>query len=322
MRKGSRNYLFAQKAKEGMLAAVAVFNNPLIHFKSETTITLVCTAWTYLLQAYCLENHIEIRKLNSSGGRRKFARTAEGDVKTVELKELVKLSGKILSEPCQDNLLFLIGIRNRIQHYVGAGLDSLIAPKIQANILSFKRAIEQVTYGLISIEDELPFALQFAELSLLQTKELLTGKAIPLSLKTFILDFESSLAPEIWQDTEYQARVKLQVVNKERGEDLEFVKVLGIGADAPEGATAAYLKEVEKRKFTPTEIINQMHDLGYTSFGMQQHTELWQERDGKNPKYGYGCEVANRWLWYQNWIDQVVLPHCESTYEKVEVNNQ
>lgn len=316
MRKGSKNYLFAQKAKEGMLAAVAVFNNPLIRFKSETTVTLICTAWTYLLQAYCLENDIEIRKLNPNGGRRKFARTAEGDIKTIELKELIKLSRNILSEACQDNLLFLIGIRNRIQHYVGAELDSLIAPKIQANILSFKRVIEKVTNGIVSMEDELPFALQFSELSLRQTKELLTSKVIPAPLKTFILDFESSLTPEVWEDTEYQARVKLQVVNKERGEDLEFVKVLGIGTEAPDGVTASYLKEVEKRKYTPTEVVSQMHELGFTGFGIQQHTELWQEKDGKNPRLGFGCEVANRWLWYQNWVTQVVKPHCEAVYGK------
>lgn len=314
MRKGSKNFLYAQKAKEGMLAAVAVFNNPLIHFKSETTVTLICTAWTYLLQAYCLENHIEIRKQNTGGGRWKFARTAQGDIKTVELKELVKLSGKLLSEPCQDNLSFLIGVRNRIQHYVGAELDSLIAPKIQANILSFKRAIVQVTNGLISMEEELPFALQFSELSLHQTKELLTGKAIPLSLKTFILDFESSLTPEIRQDAEYQARVKLQVVNKERGEDLEFVKVLGIGSEAPEGVTASYLKEVEKEKRTASEIVDLMHRNGYPSFNMTEHTHLWQEKDGKNPKYGYAIEIAGRWLWYENWINQVVLPYCKEKY--------
>ncbi len=316
MRRGSKHYLYCLRAKECMLAAVAVFNNPLIRFKSETTITLVCTAWTYLLQVHCLENGLEIRKLDSCGARRKFARTAEGDVKTIELKELVKLSHDILSEACQENLVFLIGIRNRIQHYVGVELDSLIAPKIQANILTFKRVIEQVTDGAVSMGEELPFALQFSELSLHQTKELLTGKAIPVSLKTFILDFESKLAPEIWKDSEYQARVKLQVVNKERGEDLEFVKVLEIGTEAPEGVTASYLKEVEKRKYTPTEIIKQMHELGFPDFGMQEHIELWQKKDGKNPKYGYGCEIANRWFWYQSWIDQVVKPHCESVYTK------
>ena len=314
MRKGSKSYIFAVKAKEGMLAAVEIFNSPLITFKSETTITLVCTAWTYLLQAHCLEASREIRQLEPRKSRRKFARSKEGEYLTLPLPDLMDVCPDILSEPTKKNLQFLIGVRNRIQHYAGHEIDSLIAPKIQANILSFKEALKTVSVNLITIENELPYALQFSELSLQQTKQLLTKGKSSSSLKTFILEFEGKLTPELRQSPEYQARVKLQVINRERGEDLQYVEVLGIGKESPDSVSTTYLKEVEKTKHTATEVIEMMEAEGFVGFRMKNHTDLWKSRDGKNPKYGYCYELAGRCFWYDKWINEVVRPFCKENH--------
>lgn len=40
------------KSREAMMAAVQLYNNPQITFKTETFITLAVIAWTYLLHAY------------------------------------------------------------------------------------------------------------------------------------------------------------------------------------------------------------------------------------------------------------------------------
>jgi hypothetical protein len=40
------------KAREAMLSAVQIFNNPLITFKTESFIVLSVIAWTYLLHAH------------------------------------------------------------------------------------------------------------------------------------------------------------------------------------------------------------------------------------------------------------------------------
>lgn len=40
------------KSREAMMAAVQIYNNPLISFKSESFIVLSNIAWTYLLHAY------------------------------------------------------------------------------------------------------------------------------------------------------------------------------------------------------------------------------------------------------------------------------
>lgn len=119
---------------------------------------------------------------------------------TVPLSELISLSDDVLDQEILSNLLFLIGIRNRVQHHVGSSIDQLVAPKIQANILAFRYTLTIVTHGQITIKNELPYALRFSELSIQQTKELLSGGKVSPSLKTFILELEGSLSPEIRQN--------------------------------------------------------------------------------------------------------------------------
>ena len=41
-----------KKARESMLAAVEIYNNPNITFKAETFITLAIISWTYVMHAY------------------------------------------------------------------------------------------------------------------------------------------------------------------------------------------------------------------------------------------------------------------------------
>ena len=49
------------KSREAALAAVQIFNNPQINFKSEIFIVIIIIAWTYLLHAYFRKNKIEYR---------------------------------------------------------------------------------------------------------------------------------------------------------------------------------------------------------------------------------------------------------------------
>src|SRR3974390_675465 len=50
-----------KKAREAMLTAVQIFNNPHVEFKSELFIVTTIIAWTYLLHAYYRRKHIDYR---------------------------------------------------------------------------------------------------------------------------------------------------------------------------------------------------------------------------------------------------------------------
>ena len=49
---GSIKKELAIKAREAMLSAVEIYNNPNVQFKSEIFIVLSIIAWTYLMHAY------------------------------------------------------------------------------------------------------------------------------------------------------------------------------------------------------------------------------------------------------------------------------
>ena len=44
-------------------------------------------------------------------------------------------------------------------------------------------------------------------------------------------------------------------------------------------------------KYRPSTIVKQMKAEGFAKFSMQQHTNLWQEKDAKNAKIQYGTQV-------------------------------
>lgn len=88
-----------------------------------------------------------------------------------------------------------------------------------------------------------------------------------------------------------------------------------VSADSPLAKTVDHdywvLKEIERKKYRPTDIVSLMNEEGYPRFGIYNHTQLWKRLDGKNPGKGYGTEVLpGQWLWYDRWVD-VVRKYCQ-----------
>lgn len=91
---------------------------------------------------------------------------------------------------------------------------------------------------------------------------------------------------------------------------VEFIK-----SDSPlaEGIekTYAVLKETEKRKYLPGEIVSLMKENGYKNFSLNKHTDLWKSRNAKDPKYSYGVQISKTWYWYETWLKEVEK-HCQA----------
>ena len=78
---GSVKSELVKKSRESALAAVQIFNNPSMSFKSEAYIVLMIIAWTYLLHAYYRKENVEYRYFEMQGSRKKFHKTAKGAYK-------------------------------------------------------------------------------------------------------------------------------------------------------------------------------------------------------------------------------------------------
>ncbi len=89
---------------------------------------------------------------------------------------------------------------------------------------------------------------------------------------------------------------------------IKFVKADSVVAQQV-NATYAVVKEMEKPKWLPSEIVKKMSEEGFSRFGMHQHTELWKALDAKNAAKGLGVAIGKAWYWYDPWLE-LVRKHC------------
>lgn len=70
-----------KKAREAMLAAVQIYNNPQVTFKAESFITLAVIGWTYLLHAFLRSKGIDYRYYRYTGKKKVYDKTKYGAYK-------------------------------------------------------------------------------------------------------------------------------------------------------------------------------------------------------------------------------------------------
>ena len=119
-------------------------------------------------------------------------------------------------------------------------------------------------------------------------------------------EFEQHLTAEQRADPRFAFRVFMvhRTANRAPSSDLA-VELVPPGSDIAEKFNLA-LKEVEKRKYLPKEIVRTVQAEGWPRFTMDSHTKLWKNLAAKDPAKGYGViAVGNQWCWYETWLNRV-----------------
>jgi hypothetical protein len=310
---GSYATELVKKAREAMLSAVQIHNNPQVDFKSELFIVTSVIAWTYLLHAYYRKAGVEYRQVDptAKGKRRRFLRTRYGATRHWSLEQCLESKDSPLSKAVKQNLMFLIGIRHEIEHQMTTRIDDQLSAKFMASALNFNAAIKTLFDKKYSLEKEQAFSIQFSSIDETTARSLMVDVDLPQHIKSFVVQFENEMTQEDFDDPRFSYRVALvkKVSNNKNTAD-RVVQIVPTGSEAANAMNEVILKETERRKFRPSTIVTQMKAEGYSRFGMTHHTDLWHEKDAKNPKYQYGVEVERQWLWYDSWV-AVVRKHCE-----------
>jgi hypothetical protein len=299
-----------RKAREAMLTAVQIFNNPQIEFKSELFIVSTIIAWTYLLHAYYRTRHIEYRRFTAGARRRRFLRTRHGAIYRWGLEECLDCPQCPLEKIVKKNLRFLIGIRHEIEHQMTSRIDDQLSAKFQAAALNFNTSVKNLFGAKYGLDQEQAFSIQFSGIDEGTARELLTQSDLPTHIRSFIVQFETGLTQSEFDDPKFSYRVAF--VRKTSNSKVVADKVVEfIPADSSAAAeiNKVFLKETEKKKYRPGTIVKLMKADGFSRFGMQHHTELWKAKDAKNSKYQYGTQVEGSWYWYEPWVNEV-RRHC------------
>ena len=306
------------KSREAALAAVQIFNSPLITFKSEIFIVLMNIAWTYLLHAHYRKYNIEYRYYKQRAKRRVFSKTKSGAHKHWELERCLNDQQSPIDKDTVNNLRFLIGIRHEVEHQMTSRLDSSLSAKFQACCLNYNVYVKKLFGEQHGIDKHLAFSLQFSSISRGQAGELPPPTEMPAHIKAFVEGFEGNLSDEEFNDPRFAYRVLFvaKTANRKGQADqvIEFVK-----ADSPltQDVNKAYtvIKETERPKHLPKGIVEMMKKEGYVRFTMQSHTDLWRQMDAKNQAKGFGVAVQKAWYWYDSWVEQV-RKHCRENAAK------
>lgn len=308
-----------KKSREAILAAVQIYNSPQITFKAESFITLAIIGWTYLLHAYYRSKKVCYRYYRYDGKKKVFDKTKHGAYKHWELERCLNDKNCPLDADTISNLRFLIGVRHEIEHQMTDKIDEFISAKLQACAINFDFYITTLFGEKYSLGKELALAIQFSPLTPAQRDSMRDNPHITTNVRNFIVDFEENLPDEAIRSSRYAYRVLFVPINAKRegqaDQVIEFIR-----SDSPLAQdldkTYAVLKETEKPKYLPNKIVSLMQARGYSKFNIRKHTVLWKSKDAKNPKHGYGIEIANTWYWYEKWL-QEVISYCQQHEEEL-----
>ena len=315
---GSISGELIKKSREAALASVQIFNNPALMFKSEIFIVLMMISWTYLLHAYYRKKQVEYRYYKMVGARRRFDKTAKGAMKYWELERCLNDENSPVPENAAKNLRFLIGLRHEIEHQMTTRIDQFLSARFQACCLNYNDLIKKLFGAECGIDKHLSFSLQFSSLNKDQVDMLSKTEGLPEHIRAYITDFDMSLSDEEFNDPRFSYRVFFipKTANR-KGQADQVIEFIKSDSELAKGINAQYtvIKETERPKCLPSEIVKKVAGAGYTRFTITNHTVLWKELDAKRPSLGFGTQVANTWYWYEAWLEYVV-GHCAQQGEK------
>ena len=297
-----------RKSREAALAAVQIFNNPNITFKSETFVVLMVIAWTYLLHAYYRKQKVDYRYFTQAPKRKLFHYTKHKAHKHWELERCLNEASCPLDVGVVQNLKFIIGLRHEIEHQMTTRIDDLLSARFQACCINYHEAIALLFGEEYGIAKFLAVSLQFSSLTRQQVETLDDHAGLPANIKKYIEGFDGDLAEGVFDSTKFAYRVIFvpKTANHPNQADqvITFVKQ---DSDLAKTVNASYavIKETEKQKWLPSEIVKKLKAEGFPKFSMTVHTELWKSLDAKNSAKGFGVQVAKTWYWYDAWLTEV-----------------
>lgn len=294
------------KAREAMIAAVHTFNSAGLTFRTELFIVTAIIAWTYLLHAWFKREGIDYRHTKNQNGEKVVIKTPSGEEKYWELSQCLKHARCPIEQGAKDNLAFLSELRHEIEHRSTNRIDDAVSAKLQACCINFNDVIKRLFGAQYALERRLPIALQFVTFSPDQRAILKKVGELPRHIETMMDEFERELTPEQQADPRFAYRLFMvhKTANRAPGADLA-VELVPAGSKIAEKFHLA-LKEVEKRKYLPSEIVLIMRAEGWNRFTMDIHTQLWKRLAAKDLAKGYGTvAVGKQWCWYETWLNRV-----------------
>ena len=173
-------------------------------------------------------------------------------------------------------------------------IDHSFTAKFQACCLNFNKYIKELFGYKYGVNKSLSISLQFSSFDIEQANSLKKEEELPNNIKAAVNSFERNMTQDDYNNPSYAYRVNFtkKLCNKKTNAD----KVIQFVYEDTRGVEKGkiHIKEVEKKKYLPGQIVKDMKQI-YPPFTMYDHTKLWQEKNAKDERKRYGCQVAKTW---------------------------
>jgi hypothetical protein len=200
---------FLNRAKDEALFACDLYNERRREPNLEAFVVHMQIAWLNLLMAIFERDGIDYYYRNG----RRFV-MVDGERKTWDVTRSVNEYFRGENDPCRHNLLFFVGLRNKIEHRLTAkarrALGVLVAGRAQSFIANLERVLVKEFGAAHSLADELRFPIFLSSLTTdaVDALKAIRG-ALPHSVTRYISDYDRELTPETRDDQAYEFRVML-----------------------------------------------------------------------------------------------------------------
>jgi len=262
LRKGTAKYLL-QNSIESVLTAVEVYNKPKTQFKLQSFITLMIIGWTKALHSYFYKEGIKyFYKKNG-----KYEKV-DGEYKSWDITKCIK-EYKKFDKAVESNLLFFIGLRNKVEHrdLSDTDIDMITFGECQSLLYNFETFIIEEFGEEYAMNESLAFALQFSTYNTLEQKK---SQKRQLSkeladIKYYIDKFKTTLEDDVFESQKYSVKFLIipKISNTKRGDlAIDFIKEDMLSENEYEKITAVIkdkkiVKEaVNAKRYKPSKIID------------------------------------------------------------------
>ena len=184
-------------------------------------------------------------------------------------------------------------------------IDDKISAKLHAAAINYNHYIKNLFGEKYSIDKQLAFSIQFAEVNPLAQREQNKMLGISKNVTNFVATFESSLPDSILQDGKYSYKVAYIPMNaNNRNQADAAVQIVRLSQEQQEGIKQVVFKDREKLKYKPKRIVDMLKSEGY-NFSIPKHTDFWKLKAEQGLDLTlYRVEMTDgSKYWYENWID-------------------
>lgn len=269
-----------KKAREFALLAVATYNNPFTEFKTYGFVINIIIAYTALFHAIFEKRGTPYFYLYED----KKPKLVDGQEKAWELKRCCTEFWNKTDPAEKHNLIFLIGLRNIIEHRGLPTIDLLTFGECQAALNNFETLIINEFGDDNALMLNLALAMQLTRAS--QQAQIEAIKQIQCHnfevVKQYIDDYKKELTDNIIESQQFRVRALLvPLVGKKAAQSdlaIEFINVNNLSEDELKkyDSGIAFIKGVENQfKLKPTKVV-ELVQKKIKDFNLSTHTKFWK----------------------------------------------